>query len=113
MKKYRYLFILHCFIALLSAGGIFSKLAAKEPVFSVDWIKYYSIVLLFLFVYAIAWQQIIKKLSIVTAYANKAVMIVWGLVWGYIVFDERITLTKIVGAVIVIVGVYLVVSDTT
>lgn len=98
-------------MALFAAGGIFSKLAAEEEMLSFNWIKYYAIVLFILFVYAIAWQQIIKKMPIVTAYANKAVTVIWGIVFGYFIFDEEITVPKVVGALIIIAGVYLIVSD--
>ena len=110
MKKARYLIILHIILALFSVSGIFSKLAAGEDMLSVKWIIYYGAVLAFLFVYAIAWQQIIKKMPIVTAYANKAVMVIWGIVWGFVFFGEEITVQKIIGAVIIIAGVYLVVT---
>ena len=110
MKKARYLIILHIILALFSISGIFSKLAAGEEMLSTKWIVYYGAVLAFLFVYAIAWQQIIKKMPIVTAYANKAVMVIWGIIWGFVFFSEAITIQKIIGAIIIIAGVYLVVT---
>ena len=110
MKKAGYLIILHIILALFSVSGIFSKLAAGEDMLSVKWIIYYGAVLAFLFVYAIAWQQIIKKMPIVTAYANKAVMVIWGIVWGFVFFGEEITVQKTIGAIIIIAGVYLVVT---
>jgi drug/metabolite transporter (DMT)-like permease len=110
MSRAGYLFVLHIILAMFSVSGIFSKLAAAEQMLSPRWIMYYGAVLLFLFVYAIAWQQIIKKMPIVTAYANKAAMVIWGIIWGRIIFKENITPFKIVGAVIIIVGVYLVVT---
>ncbi|MCR4807320.1 MAG: EamA family transporter [Lachnospiraceae bacterium] len=110
MAKARYLIILHMILALFSVGAIFSKKAALEETLSLNWIIYYGIVLFILFVYAIAWQQIIKKMPIVTAYANKAVLVIWGIIWGLIIFGEAITLTKILGVIIIIAGVYLVVT---
>lgn len=110
MSKAKYLIILHLILVLFSVGGIFSKLAAAEDTLSPKWIIYYGTVLFILFIYAIAWQQIIKKMPIVTAYANKAVMVIWGIIWGLIFFGERITVPKIIGAVIIIAGVYLVVT---
>ena len=129
MKKAKYLIILHIILALFSISAIFSKLAALEEgpgratglllsgdregfmqALPVKWMIYYGAVLLFLFVYAIAWQQIIKMMPIVTAYANKAVMVIWGIIWGLIFFGEKITLPKVIGAVIIIAGVYLVVT---
>ena len=64
-----------------------------------------------LFVYAIVWQQLLKKLPLVTAYANKAVTVIWGIVWGYFFFNEGITIYKLIGAVVIVIGVYLVVSS--
>ena len=60
--------------------------------------------------YAVVWQQILKKMKLVTAYANKAITILWGLVWGVVFFDESITYTKLFGVVIIILGVYFVVT---
>ena len=110
MSKARYLIILHIILALFSVSGIFSKRAAAEDMLSLNWMINYGVVLFVLFVYAIAWQQIIKKMPIVTAYANKAVMVIWGIIWGYVFFNEAITVPKIIGAVIIIAGVYLVVT---
>jgi drug/metabolite transporter (DMT)-like permease len=98
-------------MAMFAASAVFSKLASAESMLSLNWIKYYAAVIAILFIYAIAWQQIIKRMPIVTAYANKAVTVIWGIVFGYFVFGESITATKILGAVIIIAGVYLVVSD--
>ena len=110
MGKAKYLVILHIILALFSISGIFSKLAAAEEMLSMRWIVYYGAVLFILFIYAIAWQQIIKKMLIVTAYANKAVIVIWGIVWGLVFFKEAITMPKMIGAVIIIAGVYLVVT---
>ena len=35
-----------------------------------------------LVVYAVGWQQVIKHLPLTTAYANKAVTVVWGILLG-------------------------------
>ena len=39
------------------------------------------------------------------AYANKAVTVVWGCVWGVLIFHEHLTPGKIVGALMVLSGV--------
>lgn len=46
-----------------------------------------------------------------TAYANKAVTVLWGLIWGLLFFGETITLQKILGAVIIACGIVLVVRS--
>lgn len=110
MSKFKSFVILHIILALFSVSAVFSKLAAMEESLSFKWIIYYGAVLFIMFIYAIAWQQIIKQMPIVTAYANKAVTVIWGIIYGLIIFKEDITVPKIIGAVIIIAGVYLVVT---
>ena len=110
MNKLKYFIYLHIILALFSVSAVFSKMAAQETALSLKWMIYYGAVLFIMFVYAIAWQQIIKKMPIVTAYANKAVTVIWGIIWGLLIFKESITVPKVIGAVIIIAGVYLVVT---
>lgn len=109
-EKIKWFFVLHMIIFVYSISGICSKTAAQYDFLSFKWIIFYGIVICILGFYALAWQQVLKHLPLITTYANKAVTTLWGLVWGFIVFHEQITIQKIVGAAIVIVGVYLVVS---
>ena len=108
--KIKWYCILHIIILIFSVNEICSKLAGQNPFLSPKWILFYGLVIVLLGFYAIAWQQVLKHLPLITAYANKAVTTIWGLVWGYLVFKEEITIAKIVGAVVIIFGVYLVVS---
>lgn len=57
--------------------------------------------------YAIFWQQIIKRMPLSSAYANKAITVVWGMIWGLLIFNESITIQKLLGALIVVTGVVL------
>ncbi|MBR4719156.1 MAG: DMT family transporter [Lachnospiraceae bacterium] len=130
MKNIKYFVYLHIILALFSVSAVFSKLASAQrpPSFKIGdytqaadftafmqalspkWLMYYAGILIIMFIYAVAWQQIIKRMPIVTAYANKAVMVIWGIIWGLLIFDEKITFTRIAGALIIITGVYLVVT---
>lgn len=58
-------------------------------------------------IYAFFWQQVIKRLPLILAYANKAVTVVWGMIWGSILFNEGITVKKVIGALTVIIGIVL------
>ena len=62
-------------------------------------------------IYAICWQQIINRLPLTTAYANRAVTVVWGMVWGVIVFKEQLGFLQVVGGIIVLIGVALFASS--
>ena len=103
--------LLHMVLLLYSMGGICSKLAAGQSFLSLKFILFYGILLLNLAVYALLWQQILKRLPLVTAYANKAITVIWGMLWGYLFFREQIRVQQIIGGLIIIAGVYFVVTD--
>ena len=111
VKDLKYFIYLHILLALFSVSAVLSKFAANEEALSLKWMMLYGGVLVIMFIYALAWQQIIKHMPIVTAYINKAATVIWGIVFGSIIFHERITVTKIAGTVIIIAGVYLVVTS--
>lgn len=98
---------LHLLLALFSVSGIMSKLAAGYDFLSWGFILCYGGMIVILGVYAIGWQQIIKRIPLTTAYANRAVTIVWGIIWGFLLFGEPLSTPKIVGAGIVLLGVVL------
>ena len=101
------LFALHLLLMVYSTSGILSKLAAGVDFLSFDFCILYGGVLCRVGFYAIGWQQILKKLPLTTAFSNKAVTIVWGIIWGALFFFEPITLPKAVGALLIIAGVIL------
>jgi drug/metabolite transporter (DMT)-like permease len=99
---------LHILLMMYSFFGIFSKKAAGEDFLSFRFCLYYGIVIMNLAVYAICWQQIIKRMPLVSAFANKAVTVIWGIVWGRLFFGEEITLKKMIGAVIIMLGIIII-----
>lgn len=107
LKRASVLAALHVLLLLYSLSGFFSKNASSEPVFSPRFLALYSGMLLILFVYAIGWQQIIKRLPLTLAFANKAVTVVWGMIWGILFFGEGINALNVIGAVLVVSGVVL------
>ncbi len=106
----RYYVALHIELLLFSLGSVCSKMAGQYPFLSKGFILFYGIVILNLGLYAIVWQQIIKHIPLNTAYANKAIITLWGLLWGVLFFRETVRWNMIVGAVAVVIGVILVVS---
>ena len=104
-KKVITIVLLHIMLMVYSMSGICSKMASRQDFLSLRFILYYAGVIVLLAVYAVAWQQIIKRISLTLAYANRAVTVVWGLVWGMIFFHEQVTVGKAVGAMLVVAGV--------
>ena len=99
--------LLHIILIIYSFSGICSKKAALESFLSFDFLLYYLLVFLILVIYALGWQQIIKVLPLSTAFANKAITVVWGLVWGKILFNENITAGKLIGIGFIVAGIVL------
>jgi len=102
---------LHLALLFYSCSLIFSKKAALAPFLSREFFLMYAIVLAILAIYALAWQQILKVMPLTTAFFNKAVTIVWGIILGKVFFDEQITVRMLIGAAIVFVGICVVISS--
>ena len=103
----KYFLLFHVLLIIYSFGGIFSKKAASESFLSADFLVYYFLLFLCLVIYALGWQQIIKVFPLSTAFANKAITVVWGLVWGKLMFNESITAGKLIGVGFIVAGIVL------
>ena len=107
MKQTLVFAFLHILLAVYSLSSVFSKLAAQEPFLSVRFCLYYGAVIGLLFLYAIGWQQVIRRMPLTVAFANKAVTVVWGFIYGILFFQETATPLRIAGLVLVVAGVVL------
>lgn len=103
--------LLYSILFIYSLGSVFSKIAAQQELLSLKFLLSYGMVLVIMFVYAIFRQQILKKFDLTIAYANKAAVIVFGIVWGAVIFKEKISWNMIVGSVIIIIGIWMVAKD--
>ena len=94
-----------------SLSGVASKMAARQTFLSLPFCFYYGLVLLIMVGYAFVWQQILHYLPLTFAYENKGVSLVWGMIWGALFFQEKITWNMILGAAVIFFGIYLVVTS--
>lgn len=101
------LICLHGLLVVYSLSSICGKLASGFAFLSIGFVLCYGGMIALLGVYAIGWQQIIKRLPLTYAYANRAVTVVWGIIWGALFFHEPVTPLKLVGALVVLAGVVL------
>lgn len=110
-KKVSNFLFMHVSFLVYSFVGVFSKNVAMQDFFSLMFFIYAVIVIATLGVYALLWQQVLRKFPLVTAYSNKGVVVMWNMLWAFIFFGESITLTNILGGAIIIAGVAVVSSD--
>lgn len=102
---------LHILLFIYSLESVCSKMAAAQEMFSFKFFLFYGLVLFLLFFYALAWQRILKYMPLTVAYANKGITIIWGMIWGALLFNETITLKTIIGGAIILAGIYMVVTN--
>lgn len=102
--------LLHGGLLISSLSGVCSKKAALSEAFSLSFFFWYGLVLVTMFVYAILWQQVLKRMDLTAAYANKPVGLIWGMIWGTLLFNEVISRRMLIGAAIIFVGIFLVVT---
>lgn len=102
------IFILQLIIAIYTLSTVVAKYASNESFLSFRFILFYGIEIFILGIYAILWQQIIKKFEISVAYANRAMDLLWAILWAIVFFHESITINNIIGVIIVIIGTIIV-----
>ncbi len=98
---------LYFIIFLYSLGGICSKIGASKTFLSFEWMVLYGLLLLSLALYAVFWQQILKKIPLNTAYTLKSTGIIWTMLWGTLIFHEKLNFLHFISALFIIAGVVL------
>lgn len=107
----REILIIQAVVIVYTLSGVASKLAAGYPFMSVGFILCYGAEMLILGIYAVLWQQIIKRFDLSVAYANRSVALLWSMVWAVSLFHETVTVKNLLGVAIVIAGTMIVNSE--
>jgi len=105
--------LLHGTLLIYAVTSVFAKLAGIQ-MGEGSWtltIVFLGLEVLALLVYSILWQQVLKRMPLHFAYANKGICTLWTALLGLLVFGESLTWGKALGIVVVLIGVWLVVSD--
>ncbi len=108
----KWFLLLHLSLVVNSLAGTASKLAGRHDFLSFGFVFWYGVMLLITMAFAVAWQQILKHMSLTFAFTNKPITIIWGLIWGVTIFHEVLTWKMILGSVIILIGILIGVSDT-
>lgn len=111
INKVLYAFFIQFSMIIYAMAVVFSKIASKQTMFSTSFFLFCMLFFLFIFIYALLWQQILKKTSLIIAFAHKVSVIIWGIIFGYIFFQEEVKLNMIIGAIVIIYGASIVVKE--
>ncbi len=102
---------MHLLFVVYSMSTVISRKIGGAELFSREFLWGYFLIFLCLGIYALGWQQVLKRVSLSQAFANKAVTVIWGLFWGWTLFGENITWPRLAGAALIIAGVLLFARD--
>ena len=94
-------------VIIYSLSTVAANLASKNAFLSLRYILFIGLEFVILGIYAIVWQQMIKKFQLSVAYANKALTLMWSMLWNFVIFSQGITPFKVVGVLLVVVGVII------
>ena len=104
--------MMHLLFLVYSMTTVISRKIGGAAFLSREFLTGYLLIFLCLGIYALGWQQVLKSFSLSRAFANKAVVVIWGLVWGAVLFGEMITPAKLAGAALIIAGVLCFAADS-
>lgn len=103
--------LLYLAFMIYSGTTVCSKFAAMQQGITLPFLFFLGMEVFCLGVYAIIWQQVLKKVSLITAMANKGVVVIFGLIWSVLLFHETVSVYNILGTVLIIFGIWMVSTD--
>ena len=107
-SKTRAFLALQLLLLCYALSTVMQKLAAQQEFMSLRFLLCAAGMFLFLGVYALGWQQVLKRLPLTVAYAtSKAVVFLWMLVFGALLFHERVSVRQLLGCALLMAGVVL------
>lgn len=106
-NKSTYILMLLSFF-IYSLSSFFSKLASRYDLISLSYILCFSGIIIVLGVYAILWQQVLKKIELSVAMAFKPLCLIFSVLWSIIFFSEKLSLKIIIGIAFVIIGIVII-----
>lgn len=102
--------ILHLSLIVNSMAGAASKMAGRQKFLSLKFFFFYGLVLAITFAFALVWQQVLKHMSLTFAFTNKPITMIWGIIWGVLIFQEKVTWNMLLGSGIILAGIIIGVS---
>ena len=103
-KTYLALIGVNCVYACTS---IFTKMASRQEMLSWPYLLWMAGAVGVMGVYALLWQQVIKRMPLSTAYMFKGTGLIFGLLIAWAILGECITTNNIIGAAIIVAGIAL------
>lgn len=111
MKKVKNVLLLQGVVIIYTISSVMSKLASSNKESVIKFLFFFGMEFVLLGIYAILWQQMIKRFELSVAYANRSMSVLWSIIWAVIFFHDTITIKNIVGVILVIAGTIIINTD--
>lgn len=82
-----------------------TKFTSLQEFLSLKYFLGLAIVVAMLGIYAIIWQQVLKRIELTTAYMFKGTSLIFVLMFSALIFNETITVWNIFGASLIVGGI--------
>ena len=102
--------ILYAAFLIYSVSSVCAKFSSQQNTLTKA-IVFLGLEMACLGIYAIIWQQALKRFSLVTAMASKGIVVIMNMIWSIWLFEESVSICNIVGAAVIIWGIWVVSSD--
>lgn len=112
MKKLKDIVLLQGVIIIYTISSVMSKKASASGGDLLRFLFFFGMEFVVLGVYAILWQQMLKRFELSVAYTNRSMAVVWSMVWAVVFFHDMITVQNIVGIVLVVAGTLIINTGT-
>jgi len=90
---------------LYASVGICTKLAAQQEMMSLPYLLWFFSAIIIIGIYALLWQQVLRKIELSTAYLFKGTTLIFTMLIAAFLFGEAITIANIAGSIIIITGI--------
>lgn len=87
------------------------KVGGTYPFLSWGYLMFFGMALVIMAIYAVAWQLILERLPLTTAYLRKGLTYALIFIWAGVFFHEVVTLKQILGMAVIVVGMVVSMSD--
>lgn len=108
---FKNIMLLQGIIMIYTISSVMAKFASLNKDVLIKVLFFLGLEFLILVVYAVLWQQMIKRLDLSVAYANRSMAILWSMIWAVIFFHDEITMRNILGVILVLIGTVIVNMD--
>ena len=113
MRKLKNIALLQGVIIIYTISSVMSKKASASNGDVLRFAFFFGMEFVILGIYALLWQQMIKRFDLSIAYANRAMALIWSAVWAVVIFHESLSIKNIIGILLVIAGTVVVNTEAT